>query len=163
VGIAFIVSLVLQVAYPQFSFYSGRSIAGFHKSGDFFSLSACVEFGGVTGTKRGFAISVFLTDTKLLFYLDVRSCIYVPQLGLGPRRIYGCDARSLSPDYNAPTHVLANLPPPSHHFRLYEQDAIKNWNRSLFFCYRGLKGRVTHSFSQSTIVGHRLATPQFDN
>jgi hypothetical protein len=82
VGIAFIVSLVLQVAYPQLSFYSGRSIAGFHKSGDFFSLSACVEFGGVTGTKRGFAISVFLTDTKLLFYLDVCSCIYVPQLGL---------------------------------------------------------------------------------
>ena len=36
-----------------------------------------VELGGVTGTKGGFAISGFLTDTKLLFYLDVRSCIYV--------------------------------------------------------------------------------------
>ena len=37
-----------------------------------------VESGGVTGTKGGFAISGYLTDTKLLFYLDVRSCIYVP-------------------------------------------------------------------------------------
>jgi hypothetical protein len=89
-----------------------------------FTLLISVELRGVTGTKGGFAISGFLTDTKLLFYLDVRSCIYVPPAWsrlvhivsrlrrsasvvatrrnvVAPRSML----RTVSPDYNAPTSL----------------------------------------------------------